>query len=205
MGHSHSISVGGGAKNFCRAAVSFPHQGPAPSLFGALDAGEIKLVRRVFAAAQTPFLKQLAACATRCGNGWLYVFLAVLAPAVGGSRSVPFLAAGLGSAALSSLLYKIIKHALARPRPCDYDPALRSPVKTLDRYSFPSGHCMNAAAVAVPFGLTFPAAAFAVVLVWLLIAWSRLSLGHHYLSDVLCGGLLGVGVSLLVTQFLGSF
>jgi undecaprenyl-diphosphatase len=61
---------------------------------------------------------------------------------------------------------------------------------------------MTAAAVGVPLALSFPATLPAAALVWLLIAWSRVSLGHHYPTDLLLGGAIGAGVSLTVARLL---
>lgn len=66
-------------------------------------------------------------------------------------------------------------------------------------YSFPSGHTAGAFALATSLSLSFPK--------WYVIApsytyaaavgYSRMYLGVHYPSDVLCGALVGVGSSFL--------
>jgi len=66
--------------------------------------------------------------------------------------------------------------------------------------SFPSGHSAGSAALATSLSLRYP--------VWYVIApsvayalytgFSRLHLGMHYLSDVLAGYALGIGVAVLV-------
>jgi membrane-associated phospholipid phosphatase len=96
-----------------------------------------------------------------------------------------------------SLLNVVVKQAFGCPRPVFDDPLL-----TLHTYSFPSGHALGAT---VLYGLL---AAFAVwkVRAWgwrllaattgglliLLICFSRIYLGVHYLSDVLGGIVEGV-------------
>jgi membrane-associated phospholipid phosphatase len=49
-----------------------------------------------------------------------------------------------------------------------------------------------------PIALSFPQSALGIVAVWLLVAWSRLSLAHHYPTDIVLGAALGAGVSLAV-------
>lgn len=172
----------------------------AGEMFRRLDAKEIGIVRRASASSRRPVLRALSIGVTRLGDGWVYAALALLVPALAGWQSARFFLAGSLSAAVCVALYTSLKARLARRRPCDYDRTLESRAKALDQYSFPSGHCMNAAAVGVPLCLSFPAAAPFVAVAWLLLAWSRVALGHHYLSDILCGGLLGSVVALAVVM-----
>lgn len=103
--------------------------------------------------------------------------------------------AGLVSVAIAHVIYAFLKPWLARLRPCDVDPMLPLCEKPLDKYSCPSGHCMTVTAVGVPLGWSYPSMVPAVVFCVILISWARLSLGHHYLSDILLGILVAVGIS----------
>jgi undecaprenyl-diphosphatase len=96
----------------------------------------------------------------------------------------------------------MLKKVSARSRPFHRDPSLDSGLRILDLYSFPSGHCMTAAAVGLPYGLTFRYAFVPFLIGWLLIAWSRLASGHHYPSDILFGSLIGGAISLGVLVFI---
>lgn len=172
-------------------------------LFRRLDAKEARLVRAVVSCSRgRPRLHGVNAFLNLLGNGWLYLPVAVLLPLLKGWRSWPFLLAGSLSVIVAHSLYHWIKLRLARLRPYDSDPTLGVTLKALDKYSCPSGHCMTAAAVGIPLALAFPPTMPAAALTWLLIAWSRLSLGHHYPTDLLLGGLLGacvaVPISLLI-------
>ena len=60
-----------------------------------------------------------------------------------------------------------------------------------DRFSFPSGHALNAFAMTTVIALVFPLLAAPVLLVAASVAASRVVLGLHWLSDVVAGALGG--------------
>jgi undecaprenyl-diphosphatase len=67
-------------------------------------------------------------------------------------------------------------------------------------YGFVSGHATNSFAIAFFFGLFFWSykrkRTLYLLLLWAaLVAYSRMYLGVHYPSDLLCGGLLGGGIA----------
>jgi undecaprenyl-diphosphatase len=61
-----------------------------------------------------------------------------------------------------------------------------------DRFSFPSGHALNAFAIGTVVALAFPIAAVPVLALAASVAASRVVLGLHWLSDVLAGSLAGL-------------
>ena len=100
--------------------------------------------------------------------------------------------------ALASLLSTLLKIIVGRPRPPD---AVVSPIGS----SFPSGHATYAAVTCVALVLLFSAPGPRRLVWWALaglgtlgMAWSRTYLQVHWLSDVVAGSLLGVGVALAV-------
>jgi undecaprenyl-diphosphatase len=78
-----------------------------------------------------------------------------------------------------------------RPRPFNVYPAIKCVGKTLDQFSFPSGHTLHSVV------FTLVALSYYPGLFWLLVpftgmvALSRPILGLHYPSDVLAGAALG--------------
>jgi undecaprenyl-diphosphatase len=131
--------------------------------------------------------------ASRLGDGWLWL-VAGAGLAAGGSELV--LAAAAVAAALANIVLVLVKGRVRRPRPCDLAKPRHFDVMPLlhipsDRYSFPSGHSLNAFALATVLALAFPLTAVPVLLVAASVAASRVVLGLHFLSDVLAGAALG--------------
>jgi undecaprenyl-diphosphatase len=130
--------------------------------------------------------------ATRFGDGWGWAALAVLLAGLGdqGRAALP---AGAAAAALASGTLVLLKRRIRRPRPCDEAPyASFRHIRPPDRFSFPSGHTMNACAIGTVVAVQFPAAAPAVAFLAGSIGASRAVLGMHYVSDVIAGFALGV-------------
>jgi membrane-associated phospholipid phosphatase len=58
--------------------------------------------------------------------------------------------------------------------------------------SFPSGHSATALSVAMLFAILYPRWRFAALFGGILIAFSRIVLAQHYISDVIAGSYLGI-------------
>lgn len=168
-----------------------------------LDAQEVSYVRMVVSTGQRhPKLLTINAFVNSMGNGWLYLPLVILVFLLQGWRAWRFMLVASLSVIIAHSLYSWIKTFVARLRPCDFDSTLGSTIKALDRYSCPSGHCMTATAVGIPLVLAFPAALLPTVTIWLMIAWSRVSLGHHYPTDLLLGGIIGSVIALPISMLI---
>jgi undecaprenyl-diphosphatase len=140
--------------------------------------------------------------ATRLGDGWLWVATAALLAACG-RRGLEVLAAGVVSACIANALLVCVKTRVRRPRPCERARHRSFDVGPLgwfpsDRFSFPSGHALNAFAIGSVIALSFPAAAVPVLTVAGSVAASRVVLGLHWLSDVLVGSLVGLLIGIAV-------
>jgi undecaprenyl-diphosphatase len=122
-------------------------------------------------------------------NAWAWPAAAALVAAGGHGRAV--IAAALGVALAVAALMPL-KRRFARPRPCQLAPRAGEPTLTPhfegDLHSFPSGHATVAFACGTALA---PALAGVPLLVAAAVGLSRVALGHHYLSDVVAGALLG--------------
>ena len=109
-----------------------------------------------------------------------------------------------------TLINVALKYIFQRPRPIGADSLL-----ALTSYSFPSGHAMAATVLYGTLALFFTsqvqstrlrlAFSLTAVFVILFVAFSRMYLGVHYLSDVLAGiteGIVWLGLSLGITVYL---
>lgn len=146
--------------------------------------------------------------ATTLGDGWLWLSVG-FALLDGPGRWPRVLAAAAIAAGAANMAQVVLKRRFRRPRPCDLapDPALAVRPSYLryvpsDRFSFPSGHSMNAFALGTVLALTFPRAAPAIGIVAVSIAASRFILGLHFLSDVLVGSLLGAVIGAMAYAFI---
>lgn len=92
---------------------------------------------------------------------------------------------------IGTAIYKVIKGKTLRPRPFNVYPAIVCVGKTLDQFSFPSGHTMHAVAFSIVVVAYFPELIWLVTPFAVLVALSRPILGLHYPSDVLAGAALG--------------
>lgn len=108
----------------------------------------------------------------------------------------------------STLINQILKHLVARPRP---ELAL---IKE-SGYSFPSGHTMGAVSF---YGFIIWLVANSKLskkMKWLInsllvflilnISYSRVYLGVHYISDVLCGALISSAILLISTYLIKKY
>jgi len=140
-------------------------------------------------------------------EGGLLVLLALLAAACWRMRRAEPLAlarALLGpvAVAVAYALSEAVKLVVREERPCRAVADAAAPIVPCPEpgdWSFPSNHATIAAASAVAVVLAWRTAAWLVLPLAVLTAFSRVFLGVHYPHDVAAGALLGAAVVLLVT------
>ncbi|MBU6506700.1 MAG: phosphatase PAP2 family protein [Alphaproteobacteria bacterium] len=99
--------------------------------------------------------------------------------------------------AASGLFVDIVKPVFGRVRPTllfsDHLYGFTGIGAHSNHWSFPSGHSATAAALAGALSLLYPRLRPAWIVAALLIAFSRIALDQHYLSDVIAGLYIGFG------------
>ncbi|MGC5221258.1 bifunctional phosphatase PAP2/diacylglycerol kinase family protein [Micromonospora sp. DT81.3] len=106
---------------------------------------------------------------------------------------------GVASMAVASALSDlVVKRIYGGPRPVFHDvPAVRQLKKYPSTASFTSGHSASAAAFATGVAVESPAAGAVVGPLAAAVAYSRLHVGAHWLSDVVGGVAIGATVALI--------
>ncbi len=145
-------------------------------------------------------VRNLFRLASRLGDGVFWYTLMIILLLQYQSEALPAVLHMIVVGLLGTAIYKFIKRKTLRPRPFNVYPAIVCVGKTLDQFSFPSGHTMHAVAFSIVVIFYFPALIWLVIPFAILVALSRPILGLHYPSDVLAGAALGAviaGISLL--------
>jgi len=98
----------------------------------------------------------------------------------------------------------LIKPLVARPRPTHY-PGIMEHVRTLfgytgGKYGFISGHATNSFGFAIFTALLFRNKLYTItIFIWAsIVAYSRIYLGVHFISDVVGGAITGIIIGFLV-------
>ena len=99
---------------------------------------------------------------------------------------------------VSLVLNSIIKVVVQRPRPFLVDSEIQNiRPQTAGGFSFPSGHTQGAATVFGGFAIWVRRRLVSIIVgvIIVMVAISRMYLGVHYLTDVLTGAALAIGIS----------
>jgi|SRR5208282_860532 len=173
----------------------------AKDVWGYIENRDHRVMRRMNRWKAPRWIRYWMLAATRMGDGWLWYSLGAMLLLVGGAQR--FAAVGTaGCAAIGGVLvFKALKKISHRQRPCELEPHCWSNVLPPDQFSFPSGHTMTAFAIALVVSYFYPSLEGPLYFLAASIAFSRVALGMHFLSDVLAGAVLGsaLGVASIVT------
>lgn len=143
------------------------------------------------------------------GLTWIPLYVMLFFVVIRNNETMGQIALVVGSAIFCVLLADglvdgIIKQLAERWRPSN-DPTFKYMVQVVDDirlkgYSFCSAHAANTMSLAVFFSLLVRSKLLTITLVtWSLVnCWTRLYLGVHYPSDILCGMMIGIVVGILV-------
>jgi len=165
---------------------------------------DAKLCLLVNRTCRAKYVRVSFAMISRLGNGVFWYALMLVLPLLFAERGLIAALHMLATALCGLVLYKIIKRRTERPRPCNVYTAITLGADPLDLYSFPSGHTLHAVSFTVLAVHYFPPLAWLLVPFAALVAASRLVLGLHYPTDVLCGALIGAALAVCSLSMVGA-
>ena len=155
---------------------------------------------------RNPILTPFFVTVTRLGNvGFIWIVLTAILLISKKTRKIGCMVALslLGSLIINNL---ILKNLVARTRPYEIINGLIPLIEKPSDYSFPSGHTASSFAAASILYRKLPKQfGIPVLILAILISFSRLYLGVHYPSDVLFGIISGVGISYMAEMAVNRF
>ncbi len=92
----------------------------------------------------------------------------------------------------------VLKHLISRMRPCHTLEDVHLLVSCGSGYSFPSSHAVNNVGAAAVLSYFYRKWTWAFMSFAGIVAFSRVSVGVHYLSDVIAGACVGAAVACFV-------
>lgn len=140
-------------------------------------------------------IKQFFRGISRLGDGVFWYVLMLILPVYYGMQGLIVTAHMLFAAAIGLIIYKVIKSKTSRLRPYEYNTGIVQGTIALDKYSFPSGHTLQAVCFTLVALTYFPHLAIFLIAFTLLVAMSRVILGLHYPTDVIAGAIIGFSVA----------
>ncbi|MBP5288251.1 MAG: phosphatase PAP2 family protein [Clostridia bacterium] len=176
----------------------------ALSSFGPVDGWDLGILQWIQAHLANPFFDAvMPVLSFLADKGWFMILAAVVLIIIPRTRKIGFT---MGVALLLGLIFGngILKNLIARTRPYDLYPALYAPggplrllVHAESDLSFPSGHTLASFEAAVGLFLWNKKWGSGALALAFLIAFSRLYVSVHYVTDVIAGAILGTCFALL--------
>lgn len=155
------------------------------------------LFRGAIAGWRTPGVRAAMEWVTLFGQGWVLgaigLAVALIAHRLGRHELVRAGLVAVPALMVSGLLARVVKILVGRPRPGVVDQGLAhwGPSLAAGYNSFPSGHATAAFTLAAVLATAAPSWRPALYGLAALIAFSRVAVDAHFVSDVVAGGLLG--------------
>ena len=164
-------------------------------------------VRDFMAEHQTPALRSFMRYVSLFGDWPSHVAFGLLFLAIAWMRNskkwTRIFLAMLIAMSLAGVTGNVIKRTIPRPRPSVHtDMRWGGPRFSSKYHSFPSGHVDASTAFFCSLFLANRRIGLACFPIPILIGLSRMYLGAHYLSDVVCAAVLGIFCALIVAHFL---
>jgi undecaprenyl-diphosphatase len=139
----------------------------------------------------SPILIKIFSAITLLGEIQAFTFIAVILTIILLLYRRPVLAF-IMTIITSALIIPLIKNIVQRPRP--FEALHVNSLVSTDLSSFPSGHAAIFFAMIPIMSKNFPKIRWIFWTIAILVGLSRIYLGVHYLSDVVCGAMIGYGI-----------
>ena len=143
------------------------------------------------------FLDAILPWITHLGSGYVSIFAAIALIVFKKTRKIG-IESFISLLLMHIILNLILKSLVARDRPCWINDTVDMLVKIPKDYSFPSGHSAAAAIMATIVTANNKKAGIPVIILALIVMFSRLYLYVHFPTDVLAGALIGLVIALIV-------
>jgi undecaprenyl-diphosphatase len=105
----------------------------------------------------------------------------------------------LGIALSDQLCNNLLKPLIQRTRPCNVLENIHLLVNCTRAYSFPSSHAMNIFTGCLLLSYSYRKIRLLLLIIAILVSYSRIYVGVHYPFDVLAGMVLGVFCAFIIT------
>jgi len=162
---------------------------------------DARLSARLQIAERPGWLRTLAAILAHSGDSWFWILGFLLTWWLGEEPWKTWALRMLGMILVLALLVTALKFSIRRRRPEGEWGAI---YRSTDPHSFPSGHAARAALLAILSMVWGPSWLGALLVIWApFVSLARVTMGVHYLSDVIAGLTLGLTTGLLVIFILG--
>ena len=163
------------------------------TLFGGIESLDWKMQRAVQTLSPSPFDGPMHTISD-IGRPQLVFGVLLAIAAFGGPAGAATARHAILALIPANLAVEGLKRATQRTRP--------DGERSSSNSAFPSSHVANAAALAWVFARRWRRAAPIFILFAALVAFSRVYLNRHFVSDVLCGALIGVASGWLIDRMI---
>jgi undecaprenyl-diphosphatase len=159
---------------------------------------DARLSRQMRVAEKPGALRTIAVFFAHSGDSWFWAIGIFALWISGDSFWKQWAVVQLAGISLLAALVLVIKFSIKRKRP---EGEWGNIYRNTDPHSFPSGHAARAFLIATIASALGPSGLAVALWIWApLVAFARVAMGVHYLSDIVAGALFGILVALIGLQ-----